>query len=178
MKPTWWYNDYENISSIDNLNFENSSVLIQDLVGNIENLQGNIEDLGPATIPTPLLVFGKDDGGLDIEDQSVVTGYETLIASKTWTSEDGEEFYLQRLKFTYQVLSLGSFEIQYSKDNQVTWRTEKTVVIDAANLGKRVQVVNSKLVKARQFSWRIRSSNGIIELVDFKATTHQAGYSR
>lgn len=174
----WWYDDYTSITSVDTVIFEDASVLIQDLTGNIEDLIGNIEDLGPDNVPTPSLWFGNNVGDILLQDVSVVDGYETIIASKTWTAESDLNFYIQRLVFTYAVLATGSFVIQYSKDNQLNWVTHKTVSFTTADLGKRMRVTCAKPIYTRQFNWRIVMDTGLCEFVDFKATVEPGGYSK
>ncbi len=174
---TWWYDEYESITSADTVNFEEPSVLINDLTGSIEDLLGDIQDLGPDEIPTPNLWFGKSDGDVLIQNGSINTGYETIISSKIWTADSDVDTYFQRLVFTYVILAEGSYTIEYSKDGQVNWIAHKTVNILNADYGKRMRVVCAKSIKARQFSWRVRSSAGIFELVDFKATVTPGGYS-
>ena len=172
-----WYDDFDNITSADTVLFEEPTVFIQDLSGNIENLLGNIEDLGPPLVPTASLWFGRTDGDINIQDEATVTGFTSIITSKTWTAGKDVDFYIQRLSFTYQVLASGSFEIQYSKDNQLTWITHKTVTISSANIGKRLKVTCAKSIKSRQFNWRVVSSSGSFSLIDFKAIIESAGYS-
>lgn len=175
---SWWYDEREDITCISSLNYSAPTVLIQDLVGTIGGLAGTIGGLSGYVIPTPTTFFGRSDG--DIEEINVEenTGYPTTLISKNWTAEDNNDLFIQRLTFTYEPLSEGSMTIYYSKDNSLSWTPYKSVTFAAQDSGKRLIVNCVKSVKARQFTWKIESIEGVWSLVDFKALVYPSGYSR
>jgi len=172
---SWWTEVRENVSCVSSLDFGEPTTLIQDLVGNIQDLVGTIAGLGSAGYPKPTIFFGKDNGDTEIDDESVNTGHTTILISKTWTSPRNSDFFVQRLAFTYETLAAGTMTISYSKDSGVTYTVYKIVTL--GTLGLRNIVTCAKSVRSRQFSWKIESSVGRFALVDFKALTAPAGYS-
>jgi len=175
----WWMELRTDISCISSLNFAEPTTLIQDLVGNIEDLTGTIAGLGTAGYPTPTVFYGLTSGDIDVVDDGEPGNNHSMeLVSKTWTAPENNDFFIHRLTFTYEALSEGSFVISYSKDNSMTFTVYKTVTVSAGDVGKRLiaNCVNS--VRARQYSWKILNQLGRIALVDFKARTEPSGYSR
>ena len=173
----WWIEKRVNVTSINSLDFSDPTMIIQDLPGNIEDLPGTIASLSDSGYPIPITFFGKEDGEVEITDESIVSGYDTRIRSKTWTATDNNDFFISRLTFTYEIINTGSFIISYSKDSGLTYTAYKTVTMDVVDIGKRIIVNCVKTIRARQFNWLITSSTGRFSIVDFKALTSPAGYS-
>ena len=182
----WWYEDRENVTSVDSADFNVVSTTIADLAGPISGLVGTIASLGGSAVPTPELYFGKSNGVITSEDDTVDTGYTTLIQSKVWSAADNNDFFIHRLTFTYEVVAGGSFDIYISKDPNIatigtsdpSFTLHKTVTVDQADVGKRITVNCAKSLRCTQFSWKIQSTDGIFSLIDFKAISEPAGYTR
>jgi hypothetical protein len=173
----WWKEVTNGVSCVSSLNFAIPTTLIQDLAGNIVSLAGTISSLGTSGYPTPTNFYGMANGDIEIPDDTVSTGYTTNLRSKTWVAPQNNDFFVQRMTFTYEVLATGSFTISYSKDNGLTYATYKTVTLNNADIGKRLIVNCVKPVKARQFNWFIASTTGRFSIVDFKALTAPSGLS-
>lgn len=182
----WWYEDRENVTSVDSSDFSVVSTTIGDLTGNIGQLTGTIGNLGGNASPVPELYYGKSDGDIGGVDETVTTGYTTLIQSKIWTAPENNDFYIHRLAFTYEVVSQGAFSIYYSKNpnenligtNDPSFTLYKTVTISQTDVGKRLTVNCVKSLKCTQFSWKIQATEGSFSLIDFKALTEPSGYTR
>lgn len=182
----WWYEDRSNVTSVDSSDFSVISTGIDDLSGNIDDLSTTIDGLSGNSSPIPEVYYGKSDGNVAGVDTAVNTGYTTLIQSKIWTAPENNDFYIHRLSFTYEIVSEGEFTIWFSKNpnidligtNDPSFTLYKTVTLSTANAGQRVLVNCVKSLKCRQFSWKIQSSSGIFNLIDFKALTEPSGYSR
>ena len=182
----WWYEDRENVTSVDSADFSVVSTTISDLAGTISGLVGTISSLGGSATPTPELYFGKSNGDIGGVDETVTTGYTTLIQSKIWSAPENNDFYIHRLAFTYEIVSQGSFSIYYSKNpsevgigvNDPAFTLYKTVTTSQADVGKRLVVNCVKSLKCTQFSWKIQSTEGSFSLIDFKALSEPSGYTR
>jgi len=182
----WWYEDRENVTCSDSADFNIVSTTIADLAGNIEDLVGTIANLGGSAIPTSELYFGKSDGDILAVDEEIDTGYTTLIQSKVWSAPENNDFFIHRLTFTYEVTSAGEFSIYYSKnpninsysDNDPAFTLYKTVTVNQVDANQRVTVNCVKSLRCTQFAWKIQSTDGIFSLIDFKALTEPAGYTR
>lgn len=174
----WWFEDREDVTAICALDFAEPSVLIGELVGTIGGLLGTIGDLSETDIAQPVTFYGLSNGDILQEDVNVDTGYDSSIISKNWTAPQNNDFFVNRVTFGYDVISPGSFVIAYSKDNGLTFTNYKTVTLSVTDIGKRLHISCVKSLRCFQYCWKITSSNGIFTLLDFKALSEPAGYSR
>lgn len=170
---TWSYNTMLNVSMISNIDFAASSLVIEDLVGMIEDLEGNIEDLvSERRIVSKF--FGEVDGDILEEDGTSMTDngdvFETFLVSKNFNFPR-DDFYVTKVRIEYQPITTGSFSLEYSKDNGATWMPYKTVTLVAGDIGLRKLETFHKHLKCRQFCWRLRSTEGVFDILQYEVLT-------
>lgn len=175
---TWSIEERDSISCVSNLDYAEATGTIQDLVGNIEDLIGPINELGGVSVPFSTNFYGMQDGDINQEDFTIDTGYTAEIVSKTWVAPSYGNMYVRRLLFTYEVVAGGTFDIYISKDDGITYTLWKSVTYDGLDEGKRLIVSCPRPIQTRQFSWKISSSSGLFNLLEFKALLEPGGYPR
>lgn len=197
---TWTYNfrtkawaegEYESITSIDDIELATGGVVgsgltIDDLIGTIDQLVGNIDELGPAgpvvgpDIIANVRLFGKSNGDVLLEDETVDTDngteFETLIDSKTFQIPTDDMMVMElRLEFLKKLA--GSFEIYWSKDGGKTFSLYRTVADTYIPIGESKIVKTFGPMKARNYVWRIRATEGAFDILAFEVLVSQSGKS-
>lgn len=176
----WYIETIEHASYIGSAPFSAQTSAIQDLVGNIEDLVGDIDSLSPSTV-FPTRFVGLTTGDIlqssDSADTDGGTTYTFDIQSKTF-EESGFDFYVKRLILIVMPEKTGSLNVYYSTDNSNTWTLYKSVDVASADVGDRQIVTCSKLIKCRQFSFRITSTSGLFAITHYEIERDPGGPSR
>lgn len=175
----WWYDEYVNLSFISDLDFLSSTITINDLVGTIDELVGTIDDLSPSTT-TVTRFFGYENGDILVEDSSVDTdnnvAFPTELQSKTFTIP-ADDVYVAELRFEFVPKILGTVTIEYKCDN-FPWRPVRSKTWTADQLGQNILFTYKRQLKARRYAFRIRSTTGQFEVVEYEVWVTASGDSR
>lgn len=177
----WCYDVIANTVSVCSLDYQSNTGSIADLVGVIADLVGMIADLSPGS-EIPTLFYGKSDGNIIAIDDDVTTdsgvAFETDIKSKIFKVSPVDT-YVAQLHIEYMPQVAGSFTIAYSKDGGITFHDYKTVTFLSGDVGKRLTSVCNKNIRSRSFMWRVHSSSGRFDIVEYSAYVFPtAGYTR
>lgn len=170
----WTYDEQENVTSINNVDFSSATLLIDDLVGTIDGLNGTIDDLGNSVLRATRF-YGFNNGEITVEselaDDDNSVEFETSIESKTW-AKPKDKLDIQTLRIKYTPFLAGSFDINFSRDNGVTWSTYKTVTFDSGDINIQKTAVFKKHICTDQYSWQLVGTNGSYELHSFTINGH------
>ncbi len=109
------------------------------------------------------------------EDNGIA--YTSVLQSKTYELPLDDE-YIHSVRIEYKIIKAGSFILAYSKDNGITWVDYKTVILDAGDIGKRKIARFTKHIKARQFTWRLSSTDGLFEILQYAIRTFGGATSK
>jgi hypothetical protein len=180
-KTQVWYTEViNNASFIGSSPFSAQTAAIQDLIGNIEDLTGDIDSLSPSTT-FPTRFVGLTNGDIlqssDSADTDGGVTYTFDIQSKTF-EENGFDFYVKRLNLIFMPIKTGSFSVYYSTDNSNTWTLYKDVSVSSTDIGDRQLVTCVKLIKCRQYSFRITSTSGLFSITHYEIERDPGGPSR
>jgi hypothetical protein len=163
---TWTYDEMENVSAINSIDYATGGITYDELVGTFDSLVGTFDELG-APITGIAKFVGETDGDLLLEDGDTDTdndvAYEAILASKIYQLPTIDT-YVNQIAIEYVCNKSGSFEIQYKRD-EGNWTTAKVVAATTSIIRKRVTY--KKNLKARQFEWRIVSSSGLFEVIEY-----------
>ena len=169
----WSFDEVNNVSSIDNVEFSQATGTIGDLVGTIGNLLGEIVDLSPSVnVSTRFYSLSTGDieqydPTLDVDDSG---SYTTTIQSKIFELPMLDASF-QRVRLEVVVRKATTLILSYSKDNGVTWSVYKSVdlaPIVSGNNNNRQLVIASKHIRSRQLQFKIDSSNGLWDIVGYE----------
>jgi hypothetical protein len=175
---TWSYDELENLSSIDVLDYSSSSFSYNDLLGSYNQLIGTYDSL----INTNQVVtkfFGYSTGELAYETSAVDndwgTPFTTIVESKDFELPTTDE-YIAEIRFDYQSVMLSNINLEYSVDGGDTWKSAKSIT--AAGDNKKRTLIYKKLIRARRFKYRVTSSSGLWKITSFECWVSIAGDSR
>ena len=159
-----------------------TSKTIDELTGVIDSLTGTIDSLGVITNTSPSsIAYGLRDGDILTESPSIDTdnGAEmtTKIQSKIFRSPIND-FSISRVHFVINPLRAGSLTVYYSKDGGITWSTYKTATWTVDDVGVRRRISCIKHIRAKQFCWKIESTKGNFDFLEYAIEMEQAEFTK
>lgn len=153
---------------------------IDDLSGKIDSLSGKINDLVSSGNAPPSIFFMTKTGEILVESNSDTDNGVTMTAevvSKIYKTPT-KDLSISRFTVTYELTRTGSFQIYYSKDGGETYKLYKNVVIAQAQLGMRKRVQCVKHITTPEFSWKITSSAGDFDFLDYTISATPMEFTR
>ncbi len=171
----WSYDERELLTCIGDEDVLTAPVTIGDLQGTIGDLQGTIGDLGGVQDSSTTKVFGFSDGEIEQESKSVYDD-----SGQTFQAEIiSKNFYLPvetsgvvKLKFEFEIITPVAITLSFSKDAGKTWIEAKTV--NYSKSGPQL-FIYQRHIRARKLTWKITSSRGVWELIDYEVHPIPAG---
>ncbi len=139
------------------------------------------------SVNTRYRMYGQYDGDIlyDPHQHFVPATYDTdngLAYTSTLTSKTYEmpsdDSYIHSLRIEYRPLLAGSFTVSYSKDNGTTWVAYKTISFLLADVGKRKIARFTKHIKARQYTWKLVSTSGLFDVIQFVGHVYPGATSK
>lgn len=174
----WSYDVVEDVASVNVVEVLSEYTSIDDLTGTIDALTGTIDDLSVTPISTPTLVVGQTDGTLLVEDSSVDEDNEVAYTMEVRSKEFNiprVDTVVAEIRIGYNGVAAGTLTLQYSKDGGTTWTTAKThTIVEADNQ----QLQYNKQIRCRRFMWRITSTDGLLDLIEYEVHIYEGGESR
>lgn len=172
----WVYDEIDLLSCLGDIDspFSNTSSF-DELVGTFDQALGTFDTWGVTTVGKPARYFGYTNGEIYTEDKAADTdvgvSYPCDIQSKDFHSP-GNDTYFSRIKVEYQSRKAGTLTLSYSKDKGKTWTISKTASF-GANDNKSIEHV--RVVKAKRLRWRITSSSGLFDLIEYSIHVSPSG---
>lgn len=164
----WTERTIESCNGVYPLDGFSVGLTINDLNGSINALAGTINNLSGVTSNPPATFFAMYNGDIlksDVNlDSDAGATLESNLTSKVYKFPD-RALFITRIRFSYQCSREGSFVVEYNKGNG--WVTLKTISASIAELNTRRRVTIVKNIRAREFQWRIRTSSGSFEFLDY-----------
>lgn len=173
---SWVYDERALCTSVSDVNGVGYSILVNDLVGNVDDLQGNINSLGVVNNPGTTRFYGFTNGTILQEVNNVfqddTVNYTSRFASKIFELPS-EHSAISKVNVEVRCPLGGTITMYYSKDSGVTWTLAKAFVVPS---GVRGQLLTwQKHIRARKFMFKIESSNMQWELLDYEVHIQNAG---
>lgn len=172
---SWVYDTRENVFGSYALDNVDQQLAIEQLSGAIADLTGNIEDLEGDSTP-PQMYYALNNGDILVGDSNI-DAEESILQSKLYAQPDAQVV-VQKLALKYVPRRIGSFTLEYSTNAGQSWRTYKTVTMDANDVGKRREVVCVKAVRAPEYQWRFRCAEGDLELLEYRINSIPSPFAR
>lgn len=164
----WSYDEREGLTCLNDIDSLASSVYVEDLPGYVENLSGYIEDLSGIEDSATTRVFGFNNGNVEVEDAGTLkdngVSFESSITSKDFYWPVVTTSFV-KLKFEFNILTPVTITLQYSRDLGETWINAKAVTY--SDVGQNI-LVYQKLIRSRKLTFRIFSTDGMWELIDYE----------
>lgn len=175
----WVYEERVNTTGFWPSLVEQGVVVINALVGKIDDLIGKINDLSPSTISV-VNVYGHSNGVLLKEDYTTYTddgvSYTSRVRSKTIINGI-EDMAINELRIGYIPKQTGVLTASYSIDGGVNWvQYYNTVSLSGADVNKRMVARFMKHIRCRNFSWQLIATGGV-ELIEYAVRGFSAGIS-
>ena len=183
---SWVYDEQPNVSTIADGQFSLGGLSINQLQGQIQDLVGQIKDLGSGTSFYGKL-YGQSSGDIWIENMGSNNDGETTqadgtgsiftfnLTSKAFKNEHIDE-YFARVMIEYQASSNTNLTLEYSRDGGLTWTTLKTVSVTTLN--KPQLLTAKKVIKARRLNWRLTSTSGSFDVLGYEVDYFPGAESR
>src|SRR5690606_39597741 len=119
------------------------------------------------------------DGDVDIEMLSALNDsgvtYTSSIESKTFILPV-TALYVARVRYEVYCTLETTFNLYYSKDGGNTWTLARTDTI--TSLRKPIYIEWNRQVKTRRFNFKIESSNGAWDILQYEINVYQSGPTR
>lgn len=174
----WWYDEIEKVVTVSNLDYSNSSLSVDELIGVVDGLVGSVDSL-VNKIRTASRFYGMIDGDILVEDKEAVTdagvSFETCIDSKLFNIPT-DDINLARWRFEIIPYTMGEIQLYYSK-NGVDFTFAKTYTINIAQLKKPLLMIVNKHINTRKFMWRLCTSNVKFDIIDYEVHVYPGGRS-
>jgi len=175
----WVYDEIDLLSCIGDIDSPFASFTsFDELVGTFDQAIGTFDTWGITTTSKPNRYYGYTNGEVYAEDKSADTdvgvSYTTDIQSKDF-HQAGIDVYFSRIKIKYQSRKAGQLTLSYSKDKGATWKVSKVRSFGAAD-NKSIEHV--RVVKADRLRWRITSTSGLFDLVEYSIHVSPSGTAK
>jgi len=132
-------------------------------------------------------IYGQYDGDLLVDDFTLYVPptydtdngvtYTSVLVSKTYEFPT-DDTYIHSLRLEYIPRLAGSFIVAFSKNNGITWTNYKTVTFVAGDVGKRMVERFVKHIKTRQYTWKITSTSGLFDLIQYAGRAFTGAISK
>lgn len=175
-KP-WVYDEIDLLSLIADIDSPFATVLsFDELVGTFDQLTGTFDQLAISSPPgKPARYYGYTNGEILVEDKDSETdngvAFTTDIQSKDFKGPDVDT-YFSKISVKWQARRVGDIILSYSKDHGKTWRAVKTIT---TQIDKPGSIVYHRAIKATSLRWRITSSNGAWDLLEYSIHVQPSG---
>jgi hypothetical protein len=183
----WTYNEFQGLSSADDIELVSGLITIDDLVGLIDDLVGTIDELSATDGSISTRVMGRIDGTLMTPDPTrdydpaLFTGddyfFETDIISKMFVLPEND-MYIAKLVHEYVAHLAGQIQFEYSLDggeSDENWRIAKSKEITV--MEKKLLVQVKRNIRTRKYAWRVRATNGRFKLMRYEIHAYPGGES-
>lgn len=155
------------------------ALTIDELSGSIDSLAGTIDGLSSITSTPPATFYGMVDGRILVSDSTLNEDdgeeIEVVLQSKIYKIPD-RALSFTRIRFSYICVRSGSFTVEYNKGNG--WVELKEVVALEPDVDVRKRVSIAKHIRAREFQWRIRSTTGSFEFLDYSLDLQPSDFGK
>jgi hypothetical protein len=175
----WAYDERIGLSAISDIEGAAQELTIDQLVGNIDDLVGNIDDLVGEVSSATSRLYGYSDGTLQLErlsgDNDAGLEYTARLVSKTFNLDITDQYICQvATEFYCRIPS--TFLLYTSKDGGLNWTLARTDTITKVN--QPVLLTYNKQIKCRKFTFKIESTIGDWDLLNYGLTVYRSGPSR
>jgi hypothetical protein len=175
----WSYDERLNLSCISDIEGAAQELVIDDLVGTIDDLTGTIDGLVGAVSQATSRLYGFSDGTLQIERASANTdngiNFDVEIISKTFALPITDQ-YISRMTYKIFARQPTTITLYYSKDGGKTWVLAR---VDTINNTYEPSLIEwNKQIKCKYFSWKMVSSTGDWDLIEYELHAYRSGTSR
>jgi len=164
---SWSYDDRESVYGVYHVDSGSSRLTYGQILGTyaqVTSANATYGDIG-ATAEAPAKNFyGYTDGEIGHEEDIDTDSEEFCWESKIYRSPVGD-LMISRIMLLYEPTRPGTLTIEYRK-NSGAWVNYKTQSFSAAQGRTRLYI--TKLIRANDFQWRLRSSTGNFKLYEYR----------
>lgn len=177
----WSYCEYNNVSTVNDIDYSSSDLSINDLTGTIAGLAGTIDSLG-GLVSNANRFFGFNDGVISTQplfpvDKNFINDiiptdngsvFSTIIDFPPF-KQNGMELIFNLLTIQYTPYSTGELLVYYSKDNGLTWVQFRSIEVDSTMLYQSQIKLIKKPTRGRKLTYRISSTNCMFSLDKYRS---------
>jgi hypothetical protein len=175
----WTEQTIENCNGSYPLDSFVSGLSIDELSGPIDSLTGTIDSLTSVQTSPPASFYAMANGDILVTNENLDTdnavAIESILESKVYKLPD-RAISVNRIRFTYICRREGSFVVEYNKGNG--WVALKTITVVIADIDIRKRVSIAKHIRAREMQWRIRTTTGSFEFLDYSLDLQPSDFGK
>lgn len=176
----WTRDERDAVTCIADSSFAAPTLIIDDLVGQTDQLLGTIDSLGQSTIVSTTKLLGKSNGDILLEDVTQSkdnnADYTSIIESKEfWLPEEDMFVGMIRIEYLTRVPG-GTIKLWFTKDEGKTYRLLKVITDNETDKAKVLQYQNP--LKARRFRWKLEVVGGLIDVLGYEIDVYPSGRSK
>jgi hypothetical protein len=164
---SWSFDERQDVFGVYPVDGGAGRLSYDQLTGTYNQISANnsqYNDIGVTTSKPPEVYYGYTDGELGLEVDSDTQSEQFCFESKIYRSPVGD-LMISRLMLLYQPTRNGSMILEYRR-NGGSWVTYKTVSFSGIQGRSRAYI--TKLIRANDFQWRVRSSTGNFKLLEYR----------
>lgn len=175
----WSYDERINLSVISDIEGAAQELTIDDLTGTIDQLVGDIDQLVGEVSSATSRLYGYSDGTLQLErsnaDTDAGVDYTARIVSKTFNLPVTDQ-YVARVRYEFEVRTPSRFFLYYSTNGGKTWTFARSDWV--YDTYEPYLLEWNKQIKCRKFTFKIESSEGDWDIIDYELNVWRSGTSR
>lgn len=164
---SWSIDERENVYGVYPVDGGEGRLTYDQLAGIYDQISGanaSYDVIGLTSEQPPQVYYGYTDGELGKESDVDTNSEEFIWESKIYRSPVGD-LMVSRIMVLYHPTRNGSMTLEYRR-NGGSWINYKTVTFNGVQGRSRAYV--TKLIRANDFQWRIRSSTGNFKLLEYR----------
>jgi hypothetical protein len=149
-----------------------SSLAYDDLVGSYDDLVGDYDDLDIISVAPSTIVYGRKDGVL-LQDDDTVNGDDgelvySFLQSKVFTLED-KNMSVAQLLFKLNCLKPCTITVFFSRNGGYSWTLWKTFSLDYMQTDRRKILTCHKQITTSEFAWKVYTNQSAsFELLEYR----------
>lgn len=182
-EKAWTYNEFDLLSSYDDVELLTADVQIDDLIGLMGTLVGTYDSLNPSNSAKPERIYGFSNGDIAIADPAADTDrgvaiYETdLISGVFMIPED--DVYIAMIVIRFSMSVIGDLNMFYSLTGQDNgpFILGDSFVTSVSQLNKPQIITFRKVIDTREFAWRLTANAGRFDILSYEVWVYNGGQS-
>lgn len=175
----WSYDERVGLTCMSDQEGSTTALTIDDLTGNIDDLVGTIADLVGTASNYPSRLYGFNDGIIqiskNIDDDDSGDTFTSRVQSKTYVLPVTDQYVCQ-VQTEFLCRQASTIKLYYSKDSGITWTLARTDTIN--KIGQPVLLTFNKQIKCRKFTFKLESTIGDWDLLNYGINVYRSGPSR
>ncbi|MCE2973028.1 MAG: hypothetical protein LW852_06235 [Sediminibacterium sp.] len=143
--------------------------------GQLTAANANYGAIGLIAATPPKNHIGYTNGDIRSEEDVDAGSGEFCFTSKVYRNST-DDLEISRLMMLIRPIRNGSLTIEFRKNGRTAWIPWKTIPFESTL--NRIRIYATKLIRANEFQWRVRSSSGQFHWLEYKLEASTSGQDK